>query len=74
VDLFDVGPVTYPAYSGTDVNARAIELRSTMFPEGVPPSVLRLVPRFEVDLDDERTVILAEMDTRMRLAGFRPIG
>jgi hypothetical protein len=27
VDLFDVGPVTYPAYEGTDVKARALELR-----------------------------------------------
>lgn len=38
VDLFDVSPVTYPAYEGTDVKARAIELRA-VFPEGVPDSV-----------------------------------
>ena len=33
VDLFDVGPVTYPAYPGTDVAARAL------WPEGVPLEV-----------------------------------
>ena len=42
--LYDVGPVTYPAYEGTDVNARSIELRAEMFPAGVPESVLALVP------------------------------
>jgi Escherichia/Staphylococcus phage prohead protease len=84
VDLLDVGPVTYPAYTGTDVNARAMELRSVMFPDGVPASVLRLVPSFAVnaaprgqfqsnaDLDDDRAAILAEIDYRLLLAGFRP--
>lgn len=32
VDLYDVGPVTFPAYEGTDVKARAIELRSWLSP------------------------------------------
>jgi HK97 family phage prohead protease len=44
VDLYDVGPVTYPAYSGTDVNARMIESRAEMFPQGVPANVLALLP------------------------------
>lgn len=35
VDLFDVGPVTYPAYEGTDVKSRSVELRA-IFPEGIP--------------------------------------
>jgi HK97 family phage prohead protease len=52
VDLYDVGPVTYPAYDATDVNARAMELRSTMFPQGMPASMLRLVPRFAAASDD----------------------
>lgn len=34
-ELFDAGPVTYPAYEGTDVGARSVELRS-IFPDGVP--------------------------------------
>jgi HK97 family phage prohead protease len=73
VDLFDVGPVTYPAYSGTDVNARSMELRAMMFPEGVPASVLRLVPNFRRQPDvDDRTAILREIDERMMRAGLTP--
>jgi HK97 family phage prohead protease len=45
VDLFDAGPVTYPAYIGTDVSARALELRGTMFPDGAPATVLNLAPQ-----------------------------
>jgi HK97 family phage prohead protease len=45
VDLFDASPVTYPAYAGTDVNARAMEMRVAMFPGGVPASVTDLVPQ-----------------------------
>ncbi|HEY0701259.1 MAG TPA: HK97 family phage prohead protease [Candidatus Acidoferrales bacterium] len=41
--VFDVSPVTYPAYPQTDVNARAAELRS-MFPDGVPKEILEHVP------------------------------
>ena len=43
VDLFDVGPVTYPAYEGTGVKARAVELRS-LFTEGVSASALAHAP------------------------------
>lgn len=43
VDLYDVGPVTYPAYEGTSVGTRAIELRS-LFPGGIPESVLAHAP------------------------------
>jgi uncharacterized protein len=35
VDTFDVGPVTFPAYEGTDVKARAVELRAAGFPSRV---------------------------------------
>jgi HK97 family phage prohead protease len=45
VDLYDASPVTYPAYTGTDVNARMMEMRSRMFPAGVPTPVLDLVPQ-----------------------------
>jgi len=51
--LYDVGPVTYPAYTGTDVNARSIELRAVMFPGGVPESLAALVPALRADSKDE---------------------
>ena len=51
-DVFDVGLVTYPAYTGTDVNARSIELRSLMFPGGIPDSVAGLVPELRADHDN----------------------
>lgn len=38
VDLYDVGPVTYPAYEGTSVGARAL------WPQGVPAEVRTHVP------------------------------
>jgi hypothetical protein len=53
VDLYDVGPVTYPAYSGTDVSARSLEMRSLLFPGGVPASVLELVPELRAKDDNE---------------------
>jgi HK97 family phage prohead protease len=52
VDLFDVGPVTYPAYEGTGVTARAVELRS-LFPEGIPDSVMVHAPELrEIRITD----------------------
>jgi HK97 family phage prohead protease len=44
VDLFDVGPVTYPAYDATSVSARtaaafARELRSAPWAEGMPAEI-----------------------------------
>jgi HK97 family phage prohead protease len=42
VDLYEGGPVTWPAYTGTDVSAR--EMRTAMFPAGVPERILQLVP------------------------------
>jgi Escherichia/Staphylococcus phage prohead protease len=44
VDLFDVGPVTYPAYDATSVSARgaaafARELRSAAWAEGMDPEM-----------------------------------
>ena len=50
VDLYDVGPVTYPAYEGTGVKARSIELRS-VFPEGVPANVLAHAPELRELID-----------------------
>ncbi len=38
VDLYDVGPVTFPAYTGTSVGVRSL------FPEGVPAEVRSHVP------------------------------
>lgn len=43
VDLYDVGPVTYPAYEGTDVKARSVELRG-LFPDGVPEGIKDKLP------------------------------
>lgn len=39
VDLFDVGPVTYPAYEGTSVGARSF------WPGGIPTEVRSRLPR-----------------------------
>jgi uncharacterized protein len=50
--LIDASPVTYPAYAGTDVNARALEMRSQMFPAGIPASIGKLVPELRDDNDD----------------------
>ncbi len=51
VDLFDVSPVTFPAYQDTEVKARsaaaAAELR--MFPDGLPESVERRSKQKTVD-------------------------
>ena len=43
-ELYDVGPVTYPAYEGTSVGARgagalARELRSALWAEGIPAEI-----------------------------------
>jgi uncharacterized protein len=79
--LYDVGPVTYPAYTGTDVDARAMELRSLMFPQGVPATILRLAPSFAAgrarrDLDDQDEMAMLEyIDERLARAGLiqRPV-
>lgn len=41
VDLFDVSPVTFPAYADTEVKARgaAAALEVRMFPDGLPESI-----------------------------------
>jgi HK97 family phage prohead protease len=41
VDLYDVGPVTYPAYTGTDIAAR--ELRA-VFADAVPEKLMQHLP------------------------------
>lgn len=49
LDLFDVGPVTYPAYEGTSVSARSL------WPAGVPEEVRSHVAEFRDD-DPHKTV------------------
>ncbi len=51
VDMYDVGPVTYPAYEGTGVKARSVELRS-LFPEGIPELVLAHAPELRTTPSD----------------------
>jgi hypothetical protein len=46
VDLYDVGPVTYPAYTGTSVGARSEEMRSRVLSiDGLPPDVRSAIER-----------------------------
>ncbi len=48
VDLYDVGPVTFPAYTATSVGVRSL------FPEGVPAEVRSHVPDLsDADGDDD---------------------
>lgn len=47
VDLFDVGPVTYPAYEGTSVGARSL------WPAGVPAEIRSHVPGLRADGKEE---------------------
>jgi hypothetical protein len=51
-NLFDVSPVTYPAYTGTDVDNRAV-LRE-LFPEGIPEEVRAHVPVLEARVEAGR--------------------
>lgn len=57
VDLFDVGPVTYPAYEGTSVGARA-----AFWPEGVPAEVRSHVPTLRDAKDGDGAVPGTEAD------------
>lgn len=41
VDLYDVGPVTFPAYTATSVDVRSIDMRRALWPAGVPRDVRR---------------------------------
>jgi HK97 family phage prohead protease len=45
-ELFDVSPVTYPAYTGTDVSKRM----NTLFPDGVPAEVRSHVPKLDEEI------------------------
>ena len=52
VDLFDVGPVTFPAYTATSVDVKAARARAGelaeargLFPDGVPADVGRYIER-----------------------------
>lgn len=51
-NLFDVSPVTYPAYTGTDVDNRSV-LRE-LFPEGIPEEVRAHVPVLEARVEAGR--------------------
>ncbi|HEX4381248.1 MAG TPA: HK97 family phage prohead protease [Candidatus Acidoferrum sp.] len=42
--VFDVSPVTYPAYTATDVSSRSLE---SLFPDGVPGEVRSHVPALD---------------------------
>lgn len=45
VDLFDVGPVTYPAYEGTSVGERSNSVAAAaLWPNGVPAEIRSHVP------------------------------
>lgn len=48
VDLFDVGPVTYPAYEGTSVGERSL------WPDGIPAEIRSHVPGFRSDKKSKR--------------------
>lgn len=48
-DLFDVGPVTYPAYTGTSAGAR-----SALWPTGVPAEIRSRVPALRADEQTKR--------------------
>lgn len=50
-ELFDVGPVTYPAYTGTSVAAR-----SAMWPQGVPEEVRSHVKELRADEEPTKRV------------------
>jgi len=53
VDLYDVGPVTYPAYEGTDVKARTQELRG-VFEDGIPDKLRSHIPALsEIRISEE---------------------
>jgi hypothetical protein len=43
-ELFDVGPVTYPAYTGTSVAAR-----SALWPQGIPAEVRSHIPTLQAE-------------------------
>ncbi len=45
LELYDVGPVTFPAYEGTSVGARSL------FPEGIPAEIRSHVPELR-DVED----------------------
>lgn len=73
VDLYDVGPVTYPAYEATSVGLRAL------FPEGVPPEVRSHVPGLDVlipqgfskRLEEELTKTVGEVRELLDTADLR---
>jgi len=50
-ELFDVGPVTYPAYAGTSVGAR-----SAMWPQGIPTEVRSHVPALRSESEQTKRV------------------
>jgi HK97 family phage prohead protease len=66
-DLYDVGPVTYPAYSGTDVKSRAVEMRSA----GISAEMLQRIPelRDSVVCEECKKRAAADPDGKKREGG-----
>lgn len=54
-NLYDVGPVTYPAYEGTDVTSRSLAELRGIFPDGVPASVLSHAPELRAQTEPDDT-------------------
>lgn len=50
-ELFDVGPVTFPAYTGTSVGTRA-----ALWPDGVPAEIRSHVPALRADSEPTKKV------------------
>src|SRR5580765_670123 len=55
VNLYDVGPVTYPAYESTDVNARQVDFRG-LFPNGYPSQLRKHIGDLGLPPDLQRKV------------------
>ena len=69
VNLLDVSAVTFPAYPGTEVSARA----KVLFPEGAPDYLARAIKQFAPSraIAEERAAESADVvDARDRLAGL----
>jgi HK97 family phage prohead protease len=65
VDLFDVSPVTYPAYTGTSVGSRSVEMRSQILAiEGLPAEVRSAIAKAETDRGKKKDKDAALCDCR----------
>jgi HK97 family phage prohead protease len=48
LDLYDVGPVTFPAYTQTSVGIRSAEASRSLWPDGVPAEIRSHVPGLQI--------------------------